>query len=191
MDAGTLWVTGDVDADALVNTSGTALLIAMLLDQQVPIEWAFRGPATLAGRLGHLDAAVIAELGEDDVVAACATKPAVHRYPAVMGRRIHALCTSLADDYDGDGAAVWDGVASGAELGQRLLDLPGFGPEKTAILVAVLAKRFGVRPPGWETVAGNFADEQPRSVADLDSPEARDALRARRATLRAAGKKGK
>ncbi len=185
---GTLHVTGDPDVDHILNTDGTALLIGMLLDQQVSIEWAFRGPSTLAARLGHLDAAEMAGMSEDDLVAVCCTKPAVHRFPAAMGRRIHALCTTLVEMYDGAGEAVWRDVTDARELAARLHALPGFGKEKTAIFVALLAKRFGVAPDGWEAVAGAFADDMPRSVADLDSAEAFVALRERRRKQKLQGK---
>jgi uncharacterized HhH-GPD family protein len=167
---GTLYITGDGDADELLNTDGTALLIGMLLDQQVPMEWAFAGPATLRARLGHLDPARIAALDVDAFVAVCATKPAIHRFPAAMGRRIHELCRVLAGDHGGDGARVWAGVGSGDELYTRLRALPGFGDEKSKIFVAVLGKRMGVQPPGWRIAAGAFGDDVPRSVADIDSP---------------------
>jgi uncharacterized HhH-GPD family protein len=162
-----LYITGDAAADDLLNTDGTALLIGMLLDQQVPMEWAFTGPATLRQRLGHLDPVRIAGMAEEDFVAVCAEKPAIHRFPASMGRRVHALCSVLAHEYDGRAEALWEGVADGAELARRLKALPGFGDEKTKIFVAVLAKRRGVRPPGWEQAAGVFADGTPRSVADI------------------------
>lgn len=165
--AGDLYITGDTEADELLNADGTALLIGMLLDQQVPMEWAFTGPSTLRARLGHLDATRIAAMDEDDFVGVCAQKPAVHRFPASMGRRIHALCTLLTRDYDGRAEALWADVADGSELARRLHALPGFGDEKTKIFVALLAKRRGVRPPGWEDAAGVFADETPRSVADV------------------------
>src|SRR5512138_3265276 len=100
---GTLYITGRAEADALLNSDGTALLIGMLLDQQVPMEWAFMGPATLRDRLGHLDAQRVAAMSEDDLVAACCAKPAIHRFPAAMGRRIHALCVVLSDDFGGRG----------------------------------------------------------------------------------------
>jgi uncharacterized HhH-GPD family protein len=185
---GTLHITGDPDVDHILNTDGTALLIGMLLDQQVSIEWAFRGPSTLATRLGHLDVARIAAMSEDDLVTVCCAKPAVHRFPAAMGRRIQALCSTLSDEYDGDAENLWRDVATGDELRQRLAALPGFGPEKTAIFVALLAKRFGVAPEGWEAVAGAFADDVPRSVADLDSAEAFVALRERRRAQKSQGK---
>ncbi|HET9548404.1 MAG TPA: HhH-GPD-type base excision DNA repair protein [Desertimonas sp.] len=174
---GSLMITGDAAADELLNTDGTALLIGMLLDQQVPMEMAFHGPATLLGRLGHLDASKIAAMGEDEAVAVCCEKPAIHRFPAAMGRRIHALCSMLTTEYGGRGENVWEGVASGDELYRRLRSLPGFGDEKSRIFVAVLGKRMGVQPDGWRQTAGKFGDDTPRSVADSTSPETLAAVR--------------
>jgi uncharacterized HhH-GPD family protein len=165
--SGTLFITGDPAADELLNADGTALLIGMLLDQQVPMEWAFTGPATLRARLGHLDPARIAAMDDESFVTVCCEKPAIHRFPASMGRRVHALCAAITERFDGQGAEVWSGVGTGAELSARLRTLPGFADEKTKIFIALLGKRFGVRPPGWEAAAGVFADEQPRSVADI------------------------
>lgn len=168
---GTLYITGDDQADTLLNSDGTALLIGMLLDQQVPMEWEFTGPATLRARLGHLDAARIAAMDPEQFVAVCSEKPAIHRFPSSMGARIHELCTVLTADYDGHGEHVWAGVRSGNELYRRLRALPGFGDEKSRIFLALLAKRMGVRPRGWTTAAAPFSDRVPRSVADIDSPE--------------------
>jgi uncharacterized HhH-GPD family protein len=164
--AGTLYITGDADADRLLNTDGFALLVGMLLDQQVPIEWAFRGPATLRERLGHFDVNTLAAMSDDELVAVAVAKPAVHRFPAVMARRLHALASFIAEEYDGDAGRIWSTATDGAELYRRLRALPGFGDEKAKIFVALLAKREGVRPPGWEQAAGVFADPTPRSVAD-------------------------
>jgi uncharacterized HhH-GPD family protein len=164
---GTLFITGDQAADELLNTDGTALLIGMLLDQQVPMEWAFAGPATLRARLGHLDAARIAAMDPEAFVAVCCEKPAIHRFPASMGRRIHEMCAELVEGFGGRGEGVWQGVESGAELYARLRTLPGYGDEKARIFVALLGKRMGVCPPGWEQAAGKFGDEVPRSVADI------------------------
>jgi uncharacterized HhH-GPD family protein len=169
---GTLYITGDTEADRLLNTDGTALLIGMLLDQQVPMEWAFKGPAVLKQRLGHLEAAPVAAMEREELVAVFCEKPALHRFPANMGRRCHDLCVHLTQHYAGNGENVWNGVKSGDELLARLRALPGFGDEKAKIFLAVLAKRFGVRPPGWEEAAAPFADPTPRSVADIDSPHA-------------------
>ena len=164
---GTMFITGDVDADRLLNTDGTALLLGMLLDQQVPMEWAFTGPATLRSRLGHLDAAKIAAMEQEAFVDVCRARPAIHRFPASMGRRMHDLCTALVERFDGRGEAVWAGVSSGDELYDRLRTLPGYGDEKARIFVAILGKRFNVQPKGWQAAAGKFGDESPRSVADI------------------------
>jgi uncharacterized HhH-GPD family protein len=168
---GTLYITGDKAADGLLNKDGTALLIGMLLDQQVPMEWAFTGPATLRERLRHLDARKIAAMDVDEFVAVCSDKPAIHRFPGAMGKRIHQVCTVLADEYDGKAANIWKDVDSGAELYRRLHALPGYGEEKAKIFVAILAKTQGVRPEGWQQAAGKFGDDAPRSVADIDGPE--------------------
>lgn len=175
--SGTLYITGDRRADELLNSNGTALLVGMLLDQQVTMEWAFSGPSTLHTRLGHLDAAKIAAMLEDDLVAVCCERPAIHRYPAVMARRIHALSRALTDRFDGRGELVWTGVSTGAELYERLRTLPGFGDEKTKIFIALLGKRFSVRPDGWEQAAGVFSDGTPRSVADIHDTASLAAVR--------------
>jgi uncharacterized HhH-GPD family protein len=167
---GTMFITGDTDADRLLNTDGTAVLIGMLLDQQVPMEWAFTGPATLHARLGHLDAAKIAAMDQEAFVAVCRQRPAIHRFPASMGRRVHDMCTAIVDRFDGRGEAVWEGVPSGAALYDRLRTLPGYGDEKAKIFVAILGKRFNVRPDGWREAAGKFGDDTPRSVADITDP---------------------
>ncbi|MBS1837641.1 MAG: Fe-S cluster assembly protein HesB [Actinobacteria bacterium] len=172
MDGPTIPITGDDTADRLLEEQPLALLIGMLLDQQVPVEWAFRGPSTLRDRLGGtLDARAIAAMSEDDLVAACCEKPAIHRYPAAMGRRIHGLCQLLAERYDGDAARIWTGVDDAPELYRRLRELPGYGDEKARIFTAILGKRFDVRPTGWAEVCAPFSDGEPRSVADVDSEE--------------------
>lgn len=163
-------ITGDPEADALLVADPLALLIGMLLDQQVPMEWAFRGPYNLKARLGgHLDASEIAAMGPDAVVEIFCAKPALHRYPAVMARRTHELCQFLVDHYKGDASKVWFRVTSGDELYRRLRELPGYGEEKAKIFMAILAKRLGKKPEGWELAAAPFSDEVPRSVADVAS----------------------
>ena len=164
---GSLYITGNADSDGLLNSDPNALLIGMLLDQQVPMEWAFQGPATLRERLGHLDPVKIAEMDVDDFVAVCAEKPAIHRFPASMGRRIHAVCSALADDYDADASGIWNDGADGNEVVRRLKALPGYGDEKSKIFLAILGKTQGVQPAGWRTAAGKFGDDEPRSVADI------------------------
>ena len=185
---GTLAVTGDADADALINSDPLALLIGMLLDQQVPMEWAFRGPATLLERLGSLDAVAIAEMEPDLLDIECRTKPAVHRYPSSMAKRIQALCQHIVDNYDGDASLLWGSATSGADLKQRLVSLPGYGDEKAMIFTAILAKRMGVAPDGWQDAAGPFSDDTPRSVADIDGPEALTTVREWKKAQKAAGK---
>lgn len=185
---GDLYITGDPDADALLNENFDALMIGMLLDQQVPLEWAFTGPHTLRQRLGHLDPAAIAALDEDEFVAVCCTKPAIHRFPAAMGRRIHSLCAVLTDEWDGHAETLWADGCDAAMLSKRLRALPGFGPEKTQIFIALLAKRFGVRPDGWEAAAGVFSDDEPRTIADCADEASLTAVREWKAAQRAAGK---
>lgn len=185
---GTLAVTGDADADALINSDPLALLIGMLLDQQVPMEWAFRGPATLLERLGSLDAVAIAEMEPDLLDIECRTKPAVHRFPGSMAKRIQALCQHIVDNYDGDASLLWGSATSGADLKQRLVSLPGYGDEKAMIFTAILAKRMGVAPAGWQDAAGPFSDNTPRSVADIDGPEALATVREWKKAQKAVGK---
>ena len=160
----------------------------MVLDQQVPIEWAFAAPATLRRRLGeHWGVEAIAGLPEDDLVAAFVARPALHRFPAAMARRVHALCTALVERYDGDIEALWRDVDA-TTFGTRLRALPGFGDEKARIFVAVLAKKYGIRPEGWEAVCSPFGDDQPRTAADLADPESLAAVRAWKKARRAEGK---
>ncbi|MEJ5255495.1 MAG: HhH-GPD-type base excision DNA repair protein [Acidimicrobiales bacterium] len=189
MAAKTLPVTGDPDADALLASDPLALLIGMLLDQQVPMEWAFRGPYTLRERLGgSFDAASIAATDPSALEELFKQKPALHRYPGSMAKRTHALCQFIVDRYGGDAAALWRGVRSGEELYRRLRELPGFGDEKAKIFIAVLAKRFGRRPKGWEEVAAPFSDSTPRSVADIDGPQALQRVREYKQAMKAQGK---
>jgi len=173
-----LHITGDPAADELLNTDGLALLIGMLLDQQVSMEWAFRAPFTLRDRLGGtLDARAIVDAGPEALVEVFCAKPALHRYPAVMANRAYELCRVVVDRYDGDATKIWKRVRSGEELYRRVRELPGFGEEKAKIFVALLAKRRGVKPAGWEQYAGAFADDTPRSAADVDGPATLERVR--------------
>jgi uncharacterized HhH-GPD family protein len=165
--AGTLYITGDKAADRLLNTNANALLIGMLLDQQVPMEWAFAGPATLVQRLGHLDPKKIAAMDVDEFVSICCEKPAIHRFPGSMGKRIHAVCEALVHDYKGNALNIWNGVTDADEVYRRLRALPGYGDEKSKIFIAILAKTQGVELDGWRQAAGKFGDDSPRSVADI------------------------
>jgi uncharacterized HhH-GPD family protein len=182
-------VTGDADADALLSSDAFALLLGMLLDQQVPMEWAFRGPATLRDRLGGtLDVSQIAALSTEDLEAKFREKPALHRYPGSMAKRAHALAIHVVDHYGGNAAAIWTTAPDAGELFARLRALPGFGDDKAKIFLAVLGKRLGVAPEGWEEYARPFSDSQPRSVADIDSPEALKRVRAFKQAQKAQGK---
>jgi uncharacterized HhH-GPD family protein len=182
-------VTGDPEADRLLTDEPLALMIGMLLDQQVPMEWAFSAPLKLKERLGgRLDAAEIAALDPAALLAVFKGPPALHRFPGSMAMRTQALCQHLVDDYGGDAAAVWVGVADGRELVRRVRALPGFGGEKSKIFTALLAKRFGVRPPGWEEAAAPFSDGEPRSVADVDSAETLVKVRAWKKMMKAQGR---
>ncbi len=165
-------ITDNPEANDLLVEDPLALLLGMLLDQQVPMEWAFTGPFTLRERLGHLDPARIAEMPVEDFVDVCREKPAIHRFPKSMGERVHAVCAHVVEHYDGRADKIWKGVRSAQTIYDRLREVPGYGDEKTKIFIAILAKRFGKTPDGWEEVAGPFADDTPRSVADVSSEEA-------------------
>jgi uncharacterized HhH-GPD family protein len=174
----TLTLTGEDDADQLLSDNPFALLIGMLLDQQIPMEWAFMSPYRLRERLGgELAAAAIAAMETGELEAAFKDKPALHRFPGSMARRTQELCRHIVEHHDGDAASIWADVDDGAELRRRLRALPGYGEQKARIFIALLAKRFGVAPDGWEEAAGDYADDTPRSVADIDRPEALEAVR--------------
>ena len=159
MTTGALPITGEPDADRLLVENPFALLLGMLLDQQVPMEWAFRGPYNLERRLGvPLDATAVAALGEEKVEELFREKPALHRYPGSMGKRAHALAAHVVEHYGGDTAAIWRDAGSGEEIYARLRALPGYGEEKSKIFLAILGKRFGLSTPGWEAAAAPFSD---------------------------------
>jgi uncharacterized HhH-GPD family protein len=185
----TLPVTGEPEADDLLVNDPLALIIGMLLDQQIPMDRAFVAPYRLRERLGgRFNAATIATLPPDELERVFRTPPALHRFWGSMGKRTQALCQYLVDTYDGDAGAVWASPASGTELLARVRALPGFGDEKAKIFTALLAKRFGVRPEGWEQATSPFSDDEPRSIADVDSPENLERVRAWKKAKRAAGK---
>ena len=182
-------ITNDDDANAFLVADPLALVLGMLLDQQVPMEWAFRAPFTLSQRLGErFNPTDIAAMDPEDLVAVFCEKPALHRYPAAMGRRAHAVCAHIVNHHNGDAAKIWKGVRSGEQLYGRVLALPGFGEEKAKIFVALLAKRFHKAPPGWEEAAGAFSDSQLRSVADVSSKERFNEVRAWKKAQKAAKK---
>ncbi|HZU18257.1 MAG TPA: HhH-GPD-type base excision DNA repair protein [Candidatus Dormibacteraeota bacterium] len=158
--------TGRPEADRLLEQEPLALLIGLLLDQQVPMERAFGAPYELKRRLGHLDASRIASAPPEDLEEAFRRRPALHRFPVAMARRARVLCEVVASRYGGDAGAIWREAGSGEELFRRISALPGFGEQKARITVAVLGKRLGVRPPGWERHAADW-----HTIADVDSPE--------------------
>lgn len=166
-----LCIAQDVDADKLLTEEPLALLLGMLLDQQIAMETAFRGPAKLRDRLGHLDPGKIADMDPEAFAVVMATPPAVHRFPGSMGGRVQALCRALGEQYGGDAAAVWSDARTGEEFLARMKSLPGFGDQKARIFVALLGKQLKVRPQGWREAAGSYGDDQLRSVADVTGPE--------------------
>jgi uncharacterized HhH-GPD family protein len=182
------FITGDPEADALLGRDPLALLIGMLLDQQVSMELAFLGPLRLQQRLGGLDAHEVAAMDPDALAAAFSQKPAVHRFPGSMARRTQELCRALVEHHDGRAEVLWEEAVTGEELVARLEALPGFGKEKARIFAAVLGKRLGVTPPGWEEAAAPFSDDQRRSVADAVDPEALLEVRAWKKAKKAAGR---
>ncbi|MFD8641556.1 HhH-GPD-type base excision DNA repair protein [Streptomyces zaomyceticus] len=182
------------DADALLGRSPLAALVGMLLDQQVPMEWAFSGPYTIASRLGtdDLDAHEIAARDPEEFAALLSEKPAVHRYPGSMAQRVQQLCRFLVEEYGGDAEAVWADAASGKELLARLQALPGFGKQKAQIFLALLGKQYGVRPPGWREAAGAYGEQGSyRSAADITGPESLAKVRAHKQEMKAAAKAAK
>ncbi len=168
-----LFLSGEPEADALLTEDPLALLIGMVLDQQVPLEKAFRSPFDLRERLGgFMDAAAVASMDPDALAAMFSARPALHRFPKSMAARVQELCAMIVDSYGGDAAAVWTSATTGKELFENVKALPGFGDQKARIFVAFLGKQLDVRPPGWEKAAGPFGDKGSfRSVADIRSPE--------------------
>ncbi|MEU6865239.1 HhH-GPD-type base excision DNA repair protein [Streptomyces sp. NPDC046876] len=179
------------EADELLGRSPLAALVGMLLDQQVPMEWAFSGPYTIARRMGadDLDAHAIAAQDPEAFAALLSQKPAVHRYPGSMAKRVQLLCAYLVEHYDGDAEGIWRGVESGAELLERLKELPGFGEQKAQIFLALLGKQLGVRPKGWREAAGGYGEANVyRSAADITGPESLAKVRAHKQEMKAAAK---
>ncbi|MEU2773207.1 HhH-GPD-type base excision DNA repair protein [Streptomyces sp. NPDC007162] len=184
----------DAEADELLSRSRLAALVGMLLDQQVPMEWAFKGPTTIARRMGteDLDAHEIAAQDPEAFAALLSEKPAVHRYPGSMAKRIQQLCQYLVEHYDGDAEGIWRDVDGGAELSKRLQDLPGFGKQKAQIFLALLGKQLGVRPKGWREAAGVYGEASAfRSVADITGPESLAKVRAHKQEMKAVAKGAK
>ncbi len=174
-----LSITGDPDADALLTDEPLALLIGMVLDQQVPLERAFKAPAELKVRLGgSLDPATIASFDPDGFAAIFSAKPALHRFPSSMAGRVQQVCTAIVDSWDGDTASIWESAETGSQLLANLKALPGFGEQKARIFLALLGKQLGIQPRGWADAAGPYGETGSFcSVADIDSPEALSKVR--------------
>ena len=185
------------EANDLLEHDPLALLVGMVLDQQIPMEKAFAGPAVLAERLGHapgqpLDAVEIADLPPEALAALFARPPAIHRFPGSMAGRVQQVCRALVEQYGGNAAAVWRDVADGAELRRRLEALPGFGAQKAQIFIALLGKQVGVTPPGWREAAGEYGEEGARrSVADVVDAASLAQVRAHKQSVKAAARAAK
>jgi uncharacterized HhH-GPD family protein len=181
-------ITGDPHADEVLSASPFALLVGMMLDQQYPMEHAFRGPAKVLDRLGSIEPAVIAAADPEEFRALCSIPPAIHRFPGSMAARLQELARLVEERYDGHTERLWTEAASGAELLKRVMELPGFGKQKAQIFTALLAKQLGVRPPGWEQAVGDYALDGYRSVADVVDPSSLQKVRAYKQEKKAAAK---
>ena len=183
-------ITGDDTADQILTDSSFALLVGMMLDQQYPMEHAFRGPAKVSDRLGSFDPRLVADADPEEFAALCATTPAIHRFPGSMAVRLQELARIVVEQYDGRAERIWTEATDGKDLAKRLQALPGFGAQKVKIMVALLAKQVGVRPDGWEKVAGDYALDGHRSVADVVDPaslqKVRDFKKEKKAAAKAA-----
>jgi uncharacterized HhH-GPD family protein len=163
----TIHITGDAHADEVLTNSPFALLVGMMLDQQYPMEHAFRGPAKVLDRFGSIEPAAIAAADPAEFKALCSTPPAIHRFPGSMAERLQTLAALVEEKYDGHTERLWTEATSGADLLKRVMELPGFGKQKAQIFTALLAKQLDVRPDGWEKAVGDYALDGYRSVADV------------------------
>ena len=185
-----LQLVQDPVADELLESNPFALLVGMMLDQQIPMEVAFAGPQKLAERMGGVDARVIAEYDPEAFVKLFSEKPAVHRFPGSMAKRLQTLAQTVVDEYDGDAAAVWTaGAPDGPEVLRRLKALPGFGEQKAKIFLALLGKQYGVTPTGWREAAGDYGKAGTHmSVADVVDAGSLDKVRSFKKAAKAAAK---
>jgi uncharacterized HhH-GPD family protein len=185
-----IWMPVGPEANELLSRSPLALLIAMLLDQQVTLEKAFSAPLDLVCRLGHEPtAAELAEFDPDRLAAIFSERPALHRYPRAMAARVQEMARLIVEQYDGDPARLWESAGTGGELLKRVAALPGFGAQKAQIFVALLGKQLGVRPDGWRQAAGAFGAEGTRfSVADITDEASLGEVRSHKQALKAAAK---
>lgn len=188
-----LWMAQDKAADELLAKDPLALLVGMLLDQQIPLEKAFKGPHILAARMGvkRLNAAAIAEYDPHEFGKIFATVPAIHRFPGSMAERTQKLCQAIVDEYNGEAARVWTEAADGKDLFKRLSALPGFGKQKAQIFIALLGKQFALSLPGWREAAGSYGEEGSlRSVADIVDAASLGKVREFKKQMKAAAKQG-
>ena len=178
------------EANSLLERDPLALLLGMLLDQQIPMEKAFTSPRVLADRLGveRLDAAQIAAHDPAEMLEIFRTPPALHRFPGAMAERTQAMCQALVERYDGSAEAVWTDAATGGEVVRRMSGLPGFGAQKAKIFTALLGKRMGVRPEGWELAAGDYGLDGYRSIADVVDDASRLKVRDTKKQVKAAAR---
>jgi uncharacterized HhH-GPD family protein len=181
-----LTIAQDPEADKILSEDPFALLVGMLLDQQYPMEHAFRGPAKIVDRFGSLDPVKIAEADVEEFADLCATPPAIHRYGRSMAGRVQALARHIVDEYDADAARLWNEARTGADLMERLTSLPGYGEQKAKIFTALLAKQLDVKPQGWTKVVGDYGKKGYRSVADVVDAESLGKVRAFKRAKKAA-----
>ncbi len=183
-----LQLVQDPAADALLESNPFALLVGMLLDQQVPMETAFAGPKKIADRIGGVDPREIADYDPEKFAALCSERPAIHRFPGSMAKRVQTLAQIVVDRYDGDAAALWvAGEPNGAEVLRRLNELPGFGEQKARIFLALLGKQYGVTPKGWREAAGDYGKAGTHlSVADVVDPGSLEKVRSYKKQMKAA-----
>ncbi|MGI9084110.1 MAG: HhH-GPD-type base excision DNA repair protein [Aeromicrobium sp.] len=185
-----LTIAQDPTADKILSENPFALLMGMLLDQQYPMEHAFRGPAKLLDRFGTLDPATIAAAEPEEFAELCSTPPAIHRYGRSMAGRVQALARHVVAEYDGDASKLWTEARSGTDLMARLKALPGYGEQKAKIFTALLAKQLDVKPRGWTTVVGDYGKKGYRSVADVVDAESLGKVRAFKRQKKAAASAG-
>lgn len=181
-------IAQDPAADELLTNNPFALLVGMMLDQQYPMEHAFAGPQKVLSRFGSFDPAAIAAADPEDFAAICSTPPAIHRYPGSMAARLQEVARIVVEEYDGDASRIWTDAADGKDVAKRVQALPGFGAQKVKIFVALLAKQLGVRPDGWEKVAGDYALDGFRSVADVVDGASLQKVRDHKKEMKAAAK---
>lgn len=183
-------IAQDPHADEVLNADPFALVVGMMLDQQYPMEHAFRGPAKVLDRFGTLDPAAIAAADPDEFAELCATPPAIHRYGRSMAGRMQELARHVVDEHDGDTTRIWTEARTGDALFARVKALPGFGEQKAKIFTALLAKQLGVKPRGWTTVTGDYGRKGFRSVADVTDPDSLTKVREFKKAAKAAAKQG-